>query len=1141
VQHLISGLPLADVGFRSHDPDGVELVRSLAEAAKELLPMNARTRSKKAQVRRQKKCTNGQALPLLLLFPFSFCLLASIAVQAQELQEMSLPAPASGEAATNETSESEAAAAPAVRRFSTDGKPLLNLVFAPGTQPSIDLVLAQIKAQTGITVTPMGAARGQPVPAPLLKDTTIEDALKWICAQKDWVWAKEGPNYIISDRPYYEKNVLSKTVVQRVIVPRNIPAADAAKAVERMKSPVGDIQFDARTNQVFVTDILPIVEAIERTIKLLDQKVFLRVFTLKHADPKTVLDFLQPYKSPPGRLELIPKMRQIIAEDTYENIQRMEVMVDLLDRGPEMRIYDLNNIDFEGKSIQDIQDYLDKEILTEGAYLKFDPQNGVMILIDLPSVHEKVQKILEAVDKPARQVYIQAEVVETNFDHTFKIGTDFTWADDLLVQAPTTLATGTGATGAGTVTGTGTGQGVPTQQAGATPQGTAATGGGTSNLSLGFTDLAAAAQALHERYPVVTAGSSGIALDYLSRHARLAFSAVMTDNETRLLAQPRVLVKNRQPADITDGGSISYPTTTYYGGGYGYGQGTTGYNPYVPSVSPGSVPIGLTLTVDPSIMNNGLIELRVSLMNQSGTSKTSKLGGQDYTLVDTTNQTLNTILVIPDGQTRMIGGTIRNIETENVSGIPYLKDIPVIGPLVFGNKDTKTTRRTLLMFITPSVVQEQIRRYVTPPDESEMTPPTFYEQASWSATAVKRAVEEAVKETEEKYPGFRFPGREEEELRKPEGIRAPTVRLEHEETTGPAELQLPPLEERVTTIPKRLLERKPVELEPRMPPPPAPPVIEPKGPPPPSSPTLQPKTAAPPTTATTETKKPALPTSPSLTQKAPAPTPRPTPAVKPNMPLVPTTTKTLETRKSVSPTSPTVAPKLPPPPTSPTVGQKAPPAAPAPQPKLLKPIAPHERPTTATFPSTGTVMFEAGPPRILLSSRKPADLPLPAARATTKRSVAVASGAAGGEEGLEPTSYEVTVLGEGGRSVTALPSGEYRESPALGTVQVPMETLAVVATPTPPPAPTPAMIPPGIPPGAIPPGMRVTRVSGQPPPGPAPAVTPLRPMPTRPVFPTYGTPAYSATPYGIRPPIMPPNMPPGYYPGYYPGGRRPVR
>ena len=1064
------------------------------------------------------------------------------------------PAPAP---ATTATAAAEAPSTGPVRRFSPSGQPLVNLLFPPNTQVPIDQVLLKVKSDTGITVTPAGAARGQPIPAPLLKDATVEDVLNWIKAQKDWVWYKERAtgNYVICDRQYYEKNVLTQNVVQLIIHTENIPAADAQKAVERMITPnVGSITSDARTNNVFVTDLLPVAEAIERTIKMLDKRVFLRVFTLKHADPKTVLDILQDYKSAPGRLDLVPKMRQIIAEDTYENIQRMEVMVDILDRGPEMRMYDLNNLDFEGKNIEDLKDYLDKEIITENAYLKFDKQNGVMILIDLPSVHEKVQKILAAVDRPARQIYIQAEIVETNFSHSFTIGTTYQFAHNIFVPDPT--ASATGGTGTGTTGGTGGTGATPSPVPGIQPTVPPPTGTGGTGSTLTFMDTAEklALQA-HESFPHIAAGSSGFALDTLSRHARINFKAVMEDSETKILAQPRILVKNRESADITDGGTISYATTSYYGGG-GYGAQPTqgGYNyPYVPSVGSGTVPTGITLTVDPSVMNNSLIDMRVTLTNVSGTPVERDLGGQKYTLVDTTNQTINTILVVPDGQTRMIGGMIQNRETVSVNGIPFLKDIPIIGGALFGSRSqSPVNRRTLLMFITPTIVQEQARKYVTPPDDDERTPPTFYQQATWSAMAVKRAMEQAIKETEAKHPGEKVRPRETEETKGPAATPLPTVKLEHTTETKPGERPTPPplpVEEERVPAPEQLIP----PLEPALIP-----AVEPTMTAPPTSGPAPLLPSPPPATTPEAPKLPAPPTSPTVSKVAPPAAPaaptseaaRPTsPTVKPELPSERASTAPATAAPPPAPPAKTPGPtKEPTPPTSPTVKSGEPTsgaATPAPAKKATpktaaskakKRVTPPAAPTPATtdrartasptietgeearktiFPSSGTVMLDTTPVPVYLSSRRPADLPEPTPGGTAVQAAAGPRPVAPGEEAPELSSYEVPVLGPDGRMVMTLPGGQRIEPPALGSLQIPMETLAAAVTPAPG-----AAAPPGVAPAGLPGAPGVGRPAG-PAARPTPATTGRAPGSTA------AAPSYGATPYGARPGIAPPGYPPG--------------
>ncbi|MBM3335409.1 hypothetical protein FJY63_12175, partial [Candidatus Sumerlaeota bacterium] len=561
---------------------------------------------------------------------------------------------------------------------------------------------------------------------------------------------------------------------------------------------------------------------------------------------------------------------------------------------------------------------------------------------------------------------------------------------------------------------------------------------------------------------------------------------------TRVLAQPRILVKNREIGAFTDGGTMSYATTTYYGGGYGgYGQyNQGGYGGYVPSVAPGSIPTGVNLMVEPTVMNNGLIEIHVTLDNVSGTRNPTKLAGQDYDLVDTTNQNIDTTLVIPDGQTRMIGGMIENRETESTQGIPYLKDIPFIGPIVFGKKtQDPISRRTLLMFISPTVVQEETRKYATPPDESEMTPPTFYEQASWSAAAVKRAVEKAMKQAESEY-GVSMPAAGAKVTEAPEAALAP-VALEHGETTKtvgrekPTSPALPAAERQPTT--------KPVELTPL-----ATPILpEPK---PPAT------TSTPPQAEKRPAVKAASPTK-QLGEKPPSPAAKVT---------TPTTTGKLSAKVAPQPIGRTVSDKSEVSRTSPSLERIAVPGAKLPdQTKKLE------------LPTTGTVMLESGPPAVVLSSRRPGDLPLPRAPVLGPVGLVESKPAGSTSQPAEISSYEVTVIGPDGLPATAEPSGQWLQPVALGTLPIPAELLApagsaaaaaLVAVPAgtaPPAAPRLGTIlfggAQGTAPVPVQPGVGAVRPpSAAPPPGyvARPATTP------------YGT-ATVASPYGAPVPARP--------------------
>ena len=82
-------------------------------------------------------------------------------------------------------------------------------------------------------------------------------------------------------------------------------------------------------------------------------------------------------------------------------------------------------------------------------------------------------------------------------------------------------------------------------------------------------------------------------------------------------------------------------------------------------------------------------------------------------------QEAKTKVVVADGETVVIGGLTRNENTESESGIPFLKDIPLLGNL-FKYSRKSITKKDLVIFVTPRI----IRNYIGNVDISEKTEET---------------------------------------------------------------------------------------------------------------------------------------------------------------------------------------------------------------------------------------------------------------------------------------------------------------------------------------------------------------------------------------------------------------------------------
>lgn len=555
-------------------------------------------------------------------------------------------------------------------------QPVATVIFSKG---NIGQVLQAISLQTGVTVIAKGQAVGQRVDI-IAKDEPLEVILDKLTSGKDWVWHKvNDTRYEIMDRRTYETTVLPKQVKRKIFQPQYIKAEDFKNAIQGMLTKnIGKVAVDPRTNKVIVTDLPQVIEMIARLLEEIDVKPIVRVFYIRHADVNDMAKMLEGYKSAPGSIETDRRTHQIIVTDTLQNIKRMELLVEVLDIGPEMRIYNINNIGFEGEVLQDLSKAIER-VVTEDAFWEMNYRAGTLLVEDVQEVHEKIEKILAAFDRPSKQVLIQAEVIEARLDRTFSLGVDYDLSQDLFSAEQDGIF---GANGGSRI-----------------PRGSLDV---TDNL--GFINL-------YEEFPVISLiNKGGLQVSYLSSHLRAQLSAFMSDTDTKVLLQPRILVKNHEEATIFVGGEVPY-LTTFFTGDPAWRQQQFTQN---------TVNEGVMVKIRPSISNNGLIEMYIKIENNKAEEYKREAESKKYDLIGRQRQEAETVLIIPSGETRVLGGLVNTFDLNTRTGIPFLSQIPYLGPLLFGSQEEKNLRRNILFFITPTVVEEQghrVRTYLGEPVE----------------------------------------------------------------------------------------------------------------------------------------------------------------------------------------------------------------------------------------------------------------------------------------------------------------------------------------------------------------------------------------------------------------------------------------
>jgi type IV pilus assembly protein PilQ len=166
----------------------------------------------------------------------------------------------------------------------------------------------------------------------------------------------------------------------------------------------------------------------------------------------------------------------------------------------------------------------------------------------------------------------------------------------------------------------------------------------------------------------------------------LELTALQTEGRAEIISTPRVITANQKEARIEQGVEIPFQESA------SSGATTTQFKKAV-----------LSLTVTPQITPDDhiIMDLRVSKDNV-GESVQSATGGL-VPSIDT--RSIETQVLVNDGQTVVLGGIYETERRETVNKVPFLGDIPGLGVL-FRSKQTVTNKAELLIFVTPKILSE---------------------------------------------------------------------------------------------------------------------------------------------------------------------------------------------------------------------------------------------------------------------------------------------------------------------------------------------------------------------------------------------------------------------------------------------------
>ncbi len=297
-----------------------------------------------------------------------------------------------------------------------------------------------------------------------------------------------------------------------------------------------------------------------------------------------------------------------------------------------------------------------------GAKVIWNSDSNTLYVVATRQQHQWIEGYLAASDKPQDQISLEVKFIETSRDPRIDFGID--WSSTLADGYDVTL------------------MGDPTDDI---PELTTPTDGFTNPTSI--TNFINPRRIGDFELPTTAL------LDFEFVHAKLR--AFATDSETNTVSYPRMITTNNREVmlrSVVNQPVLAATASTSLGAGATTTQSIT------------YLPIGTVLNILPKRLGNGKIQLNVALTISSIIGE-EIINGNPFPIAS--SRVYNAPVEVDPGYTVAIGGLDEANWSQQASGIPVLRRIPVIG-YAFNSKSTGRKRKSLMIMITPNVVDTKL-------------------------------------------------------------------------------------------------------------------------------------------------------------------------------------------------------------------------------------------------------------------------------------------------------------------------------------------------------------------------------------------------------------------------------------------------
>ena len=289
-----------------------------------------------------------------------------------------------------------------------------------------------------------------------------------------------------------------------------------------------------------------------------------------------------------------------------------------------------------------------------------DRATNSLIILASPQDYQTIVQVVRKLDRRPKQVFVEAMITEVSIDKAIELGNR--WRLTAEKGGEPVVIGGVGTVDSSAI------QSIISGLAGFSI-------GGMGNF-----------------ITVPVTGTDGSVYELTAPGFAALFSLSQFRDVVNVLSTPHILTSDNTEAEIIVGENVPFLSKLER-------ETTTTGQPLIQSIERKDV--GITLRIKPKISEGDYVKLDI-YQEISAVSPTTVTGATDLI---TTKRSASTNVVVKNNQTVVIGGLIQDRETDNITKVPLLGDLPILGWL-FKYRTKQKQKTNILVFITPHIVED---------------------------------------------------------------------------------------------------------------------------------------------------------------------------------------------------------------------------------------------------------------------------------------------------------------------------------------------------------------------------------------------------------------------------------------------------